>query len=584
MSFTITCPDCRATLKANKAPRADKLIQCLKCSHRFTLADSTSITADPPPAVIFPPARSISMPRVLLTVVALMVLAVAGFFGANYASRPDRASETPKSAEIANVEKKDPLPEPKPEAKPEPKAEPKEDIELERRREKFTYLMIDAGIATQLRKHDEAVSAYTEALRIFPDDTEVHRKLGDARAAFEAHDKTRRELEQVQSDTAALVKRGQAALDKDQFPAAIDFFKLALAKSPTNEEAAEKLLAAQNRLQKANADKKKLDDFDQHVLSGKAALKAGRSADAVREFVAAGRILPNDPLPPELLKDAELQLAKNNNNQGDRKKQHQSLLDQAAGFLRDKKIEDADDAYRQALRLFPDDPIAKRGLDDIQKNLKQARAEVANFINQAQNAIAQGQIPAAALYLREADKIMPRNPDLIRAWRAVELIQANQPLYFQAINRAAIAMSLHRFGDALIAYSDALFIVPNDTQATLGVLAAQRGLETLNRRKREYDILVNQGVLLLKSQRYVEAARSLEAAVRLNRPPLLPDPPVQALSRFADAMVQGITALNNRQFILAAQLFQTALNELPNDPAAQSGLQKALAGAKGRPG
>ncbi len=577
MSFTITCPDCRATLKANKVPRPDKLMQCLKCGQRFTLADSVS-AATAPPTVLLPPSRSPMRPRLWIAVAAIVVVAAVGFGGVFVASR--RVVDLPAVADFAKVETKEPQPEPKPEVKPEPKVEPKEDVELAARREKFTYLMIDAGIATQLRKHDEAVSAYTEALKLFPEDAEVERKLGDSRVAFEAQDKARRDLEQIQADAAALVKNGQAALDRDQFPAAIEFFKQALGKSPTNDEAAEKLALAQNRLQKADAEKKLLEDFDRHILAGKAAMQAGRSVDAVREFAAAGKLLPNDPLPPELLKDAETQAARNVNNQVDRKKQYQTLVDQAGAYMRDKNLESADDAYRQALKLFPDDPIAQRGLNDIQKTLKKARTDVANLIAQAQGAISQGQIPAAALFLREADKIMPKNPDLVRAWRAVELIQANQPFYYQAINRAILAMSLHKYGEALVAYSDALIVAPNDTQATLGVLAAKGAIENLNRRKRDYDALVNQGVLLLKSQRYVEAAKSLETAEKLSRPPLLADPQVESLARFAEAMVQGITALNNRQFPQAVQAFETALSKLPNDPAAKAGLQKAKSSLK----
>src|SRR5438046_2465666 len=116
MSFTIACPDCRATLKANKAPRSDKLMQCLKCGHRFTMSDSIAATSSTDIIASIPlllPKMGVAprMPRVLLGAVAVMILAVAGFFGAYFAALPVRAPLSSKASAVAEV--KEPLPEPK---------------------------------------------------------------------------------------------------------------------------------------------------------------------------------------------------------------------------------------------------------------------------------------------------------------------------------------------------------------------------------------------------------------------------------------------------------------------------------------
>ena len=39
MSVTITCPKCRAGLKANRLPPANQPIQCVRCKHRFIPSD-----------------------------------------------------------------------------------------------------------------------------------------------------------------------------------------------------------------------------------------------------------------------------------------------------------------------------------------------------------------------------------------------------------------------------------------------------------------------------------------------------------------------------------------------------------------
>lgn len=578
MSIKITCPDCRAALKVNKAPRSGKLMRCLRCRHHFTMSQASaavapcSLTVAISPTPVRPP-TPLGISRVWTGFAVAVALVFVGAFGVFFATRPVDSPQPAKAPSVAAITVS------LPEANVGSKSDSLLDDERDPRRQRFNQLLIDASVAAKLQKHDDAVAAYADALRLFPEDADVQQKLADARLAAQTQEKARREMEQVQADAAILINRGQEALDKDQVAAAIDLFKQALAKLPTSSEAAQKLLVAQNRLQQIDAEKKLLDDFDRHILAGKAALQAGRPAEALREYRAASRILANDPLLPELIKDAERQLGEVK-VQNDRKKQFQALLDQAAAFVRLKKLEDADDSLRQALKLYPDDPVALRGLQDVQKSLKQAKADVGNLLGQAQNALAASNLAAAMAFLQNAEMILPTHPELLRALRAIQLIQLNQAAYFQAINRAALAMSLRRFGDALLAYSDALRIVPNDPLATLGFLEAQRGLEILNRKQLEYDVLVNRGMLLLRSQRYSEAARSFEGAIRLVRPPLLTDTQVLSLARYAEAMAQGMAALSTRQFSAASQFFQRALLEVPNDSAAQLGIHKARLGLR----
>lgn len=581
MSIAILCPKCRASLKANKRPRSDKLLQCLKCQHRFFLSESAdhaaSRFASNEPRSLRVADELLRKPLVLAGMLVAGVVIVGGIAAATLSMRSADATSPPKPS-VAVVERPVVV-EAKSDKATEVKASPKADLELERRRQLFTHLMIDGGIATQLKQFDQAVAAYTDAGKLFPDSAEAQAKLIEAKTGWDLQEKARRENEQSLSDVTALIKRGQDSLDKEQFAAAIDFFKLALAKLPTNEEAAEKLVLAQDRLRMAEVERKTLADFDQHILVGKQALQAGRSADAIREFAAAGKLMPNDPLPADLMKEAEKQFVQAK-TQDDRKKQFQAFVDQGANFLRAKANEDAEDSFRQALKLFPNDAAALRGMESAQAALKKSQIEVINLMNQAQAAVLGGQLPTAMASLREAEKIAPNNPDVRRAIRAAETIQINQAVYFQAMSRASAAMAVRSYGNAIVAYSDALAIVPNDPFSAVGLLEAQRGLEMTNRKKLEYDGLVNQAVAALKGQRYSDAARLLESAVRMMRPPLLVDPQVQSLARYAEAMAQGNNALNARQFPQAAQYFQLALNEIPNDLTAQGALQRARLGIK----
>jgi hypothetical protein len=247
MSITIQCPDCHTPLRANKTPPPGKLMECLFCGYRFTFAEATRPRLAVAPPVVPPTASygATMMAGVVVGSVLVLALLVAGIVGIYHATRPTIEAmavteeppppKTPEHKQTPKVvAKAEPKVEPKVEPKSDPKAEPSIDLKLESDRELFTHLMIDGGIAIQLKKFDQAIDAYTRALQLMPNRAEVAVKLAEAKAGLEVQEKAKREQEQLAADAAALVKRGQAALEKEQFVAAIEFFKLALQKSPAN--------------------------------------------------------------------------------------------------------------------------------------------------------------------------------------------------------------------------------------------------------------------------------------------------------------------------------------------------------------
>jgi tetratricopeptide (TPR) repeat protein len=584
MAYCITCPACGATLKAKRPPRNDKKLTCVKCAAAFTLNDLRP--AEPAPKrEPANPRNSFSdaalMPRVLLGAFALIVVGGA-ITAAVLAMRPAPTAGPTKIADAPTPPA--PVPVTKSEPKADPQPEPKVDAEAERRRNEFTSFMIDGGIATQLRKFDDAVKAYESAIKLVPDDADAKQKLAVAQEGLKELQETRRQQEKQKAEIDGLVKKGDDALEREQLPEAVEFFKQALERSPLNDEAAQKLLLAQNRLQQAEAERRKLEAFDQHIIIGKAALKAGRAREAMREFTAAGKLLPNDPLPPELLKDAEKLFAENPID-GDRKKQYQMLLDDGKTFLQAKKLDQAEDSFRQALKLFPNDPDAQRGLNDTLAASKKAKGDAGKAIAKAQAAINAQQVPQAMQILRDADRAFPNDSDILRAIQIAELIQVNRVAYFQAIVRGNQAMALRDYSAAILAYSAALQLVPGDPQAAIGLLEAQRGLNAMVVVRANYDAAIAQAMTFLRAQNYVAAAQAFERAFALCQPPLLVDPQVQLLARYAVAMAQGNAALAAQQYQQALQSYQVALSIIPNDIAAQTGIARIrFALSRGRAG
>jgi tetratricopeptide (TPR) repeat protein len=553
---------------------------CPECRQAFQVATTGITAAVPQPkiAAAVPeaaPASSIVIPSsnrgLVIGVVASILLVGAGIITAIALTRGPAQPE-PTQPPISAAKEKDET----------PKTDSTKDADKDKRRDEFIRLMIAGGTSLNSKHYEDAVSAYTDAAKLFPDDAEVKQRLSDAQSFLSKERDAKQEQDKRRDDALLLVQKGKGAQDEKKYAAAVEFFKLALQKDPSVKEASDGLVAAQAALDRDQLDQKKVAEFEQLIASGKAAMKANRFADAIRDFINAQRVIPNDPIAMQLQREAEVQLD-GLMNRAERMKEFQRLLDQANTSLRSKAYEDAEKGFQRALRLFPGDPGAQQGLADARKGLKTAKADFTIWMAKGNAAAASGLFADAAAAFREASRLFPNDETASRALRQAELARDNQATYAQAIARAVTAMEARRYADAVVAYNDALRLLPGDAAALLGLQDAQRALDAELVRRRDFDRRASLGLQFLKAQKYSEAAVEFRAALKI-----LPRDPqadiVRSQLRYAEAMGRGIAALNARRYAEAITDFQAALAEFPNDFAATSGLNKARALNKGGKG
>jgi tetratricopeptide (TPR) repeat protein len=574
MSLSIICPRCQASLKASKLPSEPKNVVCPECKHSFQVTPA-GITADlPRPApviaaepepVALPPVARAAFNWLGAGIIGAILLVGAGVIAAIVLTRTTSNDTDPMPADLVSQK--------------EPVVETDRDVEPDKRRQDFIRLMIEGGTSFNAQRLDDALAAYTEAVKLFPDDADVRQKLSETQSALAKQHQARDEEQKTREDALKLVKQGREALEQKKYAAAVDFFKLALQKEAGNSEASSGLLAAQDGLNREQLDHKKLSEYENLIASGKAALKGARFADAIRDFIAAQRVVPNDMVAAQLQREAEKQLD-GINNRAERQKELQRLLDLANTALRSKQWEEAEKTFQRALQLAPTDAAAQKGLAEAQKAAKLANAEFATWMLRGNAALQNGRLAEAVLAFREATRILPDNDTASRALRQTELLQEAQQVYFRAMERASNAMALKQYGDAVVAYNEALRAAPGDLAALQGLQDAQRLFEGDARKRKDFDRKAFAGLQLLKAQKYSEAAVELRGALRI-----LPHHPQAALVerqlRYAEAMADGIQALNARRWQDAIRQFQAALSEYPNDFAARNALAKARSGAKG---
>ena len=220
------------------------------------------------------------------------------------------------------------------------------------------------------------------------------------------------------------------------------------------------------------ADQKKLDDYNAYLASAQAMLMANSYADAYQKAVLAQGIFPGNPdaveKATELRKLAEQGL-NGLQNQDDRKKQFTQLMDQGGKALQNKRADEAEQVYKQAQLLYPDDPTAAKGVADSQSLRMQLQTQFQGVMAQGNLAFTNNDFANAVNFYAQATSIFPDDKMAADALANAQQALNRVTLYSQAMNRAALAMMANNYPAAISAFSDALAVVPGDQPAAAWV-------------------------------------------------------------------------------------------------------------------
>lgn len=346
----------------------------------------------------------------------------------------DEVYKKPPAAEKSlAVTRPTPTQEPDPGPRTDPEAEKREQ---EKRRREFTRLMIQGGTALGIQNYSEAVAAYEEALKLFPEDVEAAKGLNEARTSLTSKAKEKQTNEERQAEFGRLMAQGQEAMSKREFAVAVNAFEAALRFVAGDVAATRALAEARTALEADLTQQKKLTDYRNHLAAGRAAMVGGRYQDAVREFVAARLLLPEDGVAERAQKDAEKRLEEL--QEQDKQKSNVSrLLTQGGAALRNKRFEEALRAYKAALKIAPKNPDAKQGFKDAQKALDIARAEFGRLMDLGDLAYVTGRYGDAVVAYGEASRMFPDDANATARLQASQQAVAN--LAALAIRQAAAA-------------------------------------------------------------------------------------------------------------------------------------------------
>src|SRR5262249_46396644 len=352
----------------------------------------------------------------------------------------------------------------------------------------YQKFMDEGRLALSTKRVDDAIRAFSAAQKLVPGDKASQGFLLDAQKAKQDADAAaalaaKKQAEEVKR-AAALQKAltdGRAALAAKNLDAAAKAFNTAQTLAPGNPDVARALADLKQAQQAVQADaalqQKRLADFNQFVKQGQAALTAKRFAEAQQAYSAALKLFPSDAIAQRGLRDAERALNAAQNDQK-RLSDYTQFIKQAQAAMQGKRYAEAQQAYSAALKLFPTDPTAQRGLQDATRALTPISPP-------------KGDSPKIDPPKKDSGKIDPPKVDPLAQ-------------YQKAMQNGAAFDKQQKFLEAMRAYEEALKYRPKDQQATQG------------QRNAEFNYRLVEGQKHLQARRFQEAIREFEAALRIS--------------------------------------------------------------------
>lgn len=567
-AYRVACPSCRVVLKSAKPLPVDLRVQCPQCGNHFQVPGGTNgtqpqevedhFTEALPQEEETPIVRPTGERKLLILALAgAILIAGAGISAAIYFTSDRNQPAAPESSPKKDGGDKLVV-----------------DKELEQKKQKdFLRLMLQGQEDLSKQRNAEAQKSFEEALALFPDDADAKKKLSEARdSSRTAGDDDKR--------FASLMKRGREAMDAKKFTVAVVAFDGALLVKPDDETAKRSLSEAEEAIAADAAERKKIEDYRGYLAAGRAAMQTERFADAVREYGAALRLIPDDPAAREGLQMAE-RARDNTVNLQTGRADVTRLMEQGKAALRDRKYDTAIRNFEDAAKLVPSDRDVRLALDDARRKRDEAKRGFDQAMSQGDLARANQRWEEALRLYLDAERMYPENDAAARArltlQKGLDDAQAARFAYIRFMNEGTLAMVDRRYIDAVRAFGEALRLFPNDVDAAAKLQDAKVKLDLEIRKRADFDKLMQTGTTALSQRKYDQAVRAFTDALRLYPDSDDANAGLHKAS-YALHMNDGNNALNARRFPDAIKAFEDALKDTPGDDKASTGLKKAKYG------
>lgn len=406
--------------------------------------------------------------------------------------------------------------------------------------------LVKEGDAAMLKENfDEAVTKYSSALEIKPDDQNVKAKLGDA----ETQRNRLRDAERKNKEYNDAIAAADDAFKNEEYENAVAKYKDALKVKPGEAYPATQIESAELIMKDLAEQSAKQREYDENMRAGNRAMDDEKYETAVAAFERAMEIMPEEK-EAEKRRDTAADLLSKQKAEAEAQAAYTAAIEKADALYDQEKYEAAKAEYTAALNSKPSDTYAserKSACDTKLAEIAEAEARRAEFdelMTDGDNALDGEDYALAVEKFEAALGIFPDNVettakrDEARGLLDAELAEKQKREdYDRLITEADKAFGKDAYDEALGLYSQARELIPEETRPTerineiKGILAS---LEAAQAAQEAYD-------KAMMAAREAVAAESFDTALKKY------DEALQAKEDDADALKEKAEAEAKKQ-------------------------------------
>jgi tetratricopeptide (TPR) repeat protein len=487
----------------------------------------------------------------------------------------------------------------------------KEQAAAKARADSYQKLVNAGQSALSSKRYADAIKAFNDAQKVLPGDKASLDLLQDAQTAKKASEdaiaaaaKQRADDLKKASDLKTALSQGRTALAANDLAKAAKLLNQAKALDPKDADVQRALRdldqASQRAANEAAAQKKRLQQFQTLLDTGKTALTAKRYPEALKALSNATTLNPENKEAQELFRRAqtESRLAE----EGAAKAKLSELISTGLAAIKAKNYDAAEKALRSASLVEPANPAIVQGLKQIESERqaaiadKQRQVDYQLAVGAGQKALQTKNYTAAIQSFQQALKLMPN--DIAAQKLLQQALQEQGTLGKAAANfKAAMdsgdkAMVTKNYADAVKAYANATTLNPTDALARQRLAQAQQALNDAGNQAKaaaQFKAAIDAGDKAMTLKNYGDAVKSYTDALKLSPK----DAAVQqrltqsqqalndagnqakAAAQFKAAIDAGDKSMTLKNYGDAVKSYTDALKLSPKDAAVQQRLTQA---------
>ncbi len=428
--------------------------------------------------------------------------------------------------------------------------------------ENYKKVLAEADMFFGQSNFTEAITAYTKALDIKPEEVYPQQKITEAQNQLAS-------ARSKEENYTAAISSGDKALAETKYDEAMLAYKQALSIKPAEKYPKDKSDEINKILAKQKSES---DQYAQAIEKGDKDLATGNFAPALAAFQEAQTIKPAESYPQEKITEINLAIA----DQQKRNEQYSTAINTGDQLFASKDYTRAGVAYSEAADLkknekYPMEQIAK--IDKIVADAQSADQNYTQAINEGDTYFTGLSYVEAITSYKKASVIKPAEAYPKTQIEKINGLIADQKKleaeYLASIASADKLFAAQKYDDAITAYRKSLELKPAGKYPSDKILEAEKLISDLKTLQESYEKAVAEGDKYFSEKDFSNSLASYTNANSLQPEETYPKQKIAGVKaildkdkaegqRYQEAIAEGDKLYNDQKYEAALAQYQSA--------------------------